>query len=95
MQEQGLGWLSLQMKASPFSCLQEQLLSDPSGKSKSERAHVSILSPQGGQARVRVTLGWTCCRNKSGGEVYVSKMVDNKGKWLAYLVCSLYACFRA
>src|SRR6266545_890113 len=48
---------------------------------------------------------WSCCRNKSGGGwgsgqcagggVYVSKMVDNERKWLAYLVCSPCACFRA
>ena len=48
---------------------------------------------------------WSCCRNKSGGGqgsgqcagdgVYISKMVDNERKWLAYLVCSPCACFRA
>jgi len=65
-------------------------------KSESGRARVSRSSPQGGQARARVTVGWSCCRNKSGGGrgsgqcagggVYVSKMVDNERKWLAYLL---------
>src|SRR6266545_5505867 len=71
-------------------------------KSEGGRARVSRSSPQGGEQgwggrfRKNEPPGWSCCRNKSGGGrrsgqcagggVYISKMVDNERKWLAYLL---------
>ena len=57
----------------------------------------------GGQFRKNKPPGWSCCRNKSGGGqgsgqcagggVYVSKTVDNKRKWLAYLLAlCMFSC---
>src|SRR6266540_1758052 len=57
----------------------------------------------GGQFCKNEPPGWSCCRNKSGGGrgsgqcagsgVYVSKMVDNERKWLAYLLAlCMFSC---
>ena len=57
----------------------------------------------GGRFRKNEPPGWSCCRNKSGGGrgsgqcagggVYVSKMVDNERKWLAYLLTlCMFSC---